>query len=111
MVRLREGVPTAFAARRITEAVRSVASEIPAGWQGVRSQSVHAYYVREVRPVLVGATVAAALVLLIVVTNIAVLMLLRALRRQKEPRSRPRPADRSPARQARAGRRIRPRDG
>jgi putative ABC transport system permease protein len=84
MVRLREGVPTAFAARRITEAVRSVAAEIPAGWQGVRLESVHAHYVRDVRPVLVGVTVAAALVLLIVVMNIAVLMLLRALRRQQE---------------------------
>src|SRR5258708_38475839 len=84
MVRLREGVPTAFAAPRITEAVRAVASEIPAGWRGVRLESVHAHYVRDVRPVLVGVTVAAALVLLIVVTNVAVLMLLRALRRQKE---------------------------
>src|SRR5713226_745642 len=84
MVRLREGVPIAFAARRITEAVRSVTSEIPAGWRGVRLESVHAHYVRDVRPVLVGVTVAAALVLLIVVINITVLMLLRALRRQKE---------------------------
>jgi ABC-type antimicrobial peptide transport system permease subunit len=84
MVRLPEGVPTAFAARRITEAVRSVASEIPAGWQGVRLKSVHAHYVRDVRPILIGVSVAAALVLLIVVTNIVVLMLLRALRRQKE---------------------------
>jgi predicted permease len=84
MVRLREGVPVAFAAQRITEAVRSVASEIPAGWRGVRLESVHAHYVREVRPVLVGLTVASGLVLLIVVTNIVVLMLLRALRRQKE---------------------------
>ena len=84
MVRVREGVPTAFAARRITEAVRSVASEIPAGWQGVRLESVHEHYIRDVRPVLAGVTVAAALVLLIVVMNIAVLMLLRALRRQKE---------------------------
>ena len=84
MVRLREGVPTALAARRLTEAVRSVASEIPAGWQGVRLESVHAHYVREVRPVLAGVTVAAALVLLIVIMNVAVLMLLRALRRQQE---------------------------
>ena len=84
MVRVREGVPPAFAARRLTEAVRSVASEIPAGWQGVRLESVHAHYVREVRPVLVGVTVAAALVLLIVVLNVGVLMLLRALRRQQE---------------------------
>jgi putative ABC transport system permease protein len=84
MVRLRKGVPPAAAAHRITEAVRSVAAEMPADWRGVRLESVHAHYVRDVRPVLVGVTVAAALVLLIVVTNIAVLMLLRALRRQKE---------------------------
>src|SRR4051812_32864626 len=84
IVRLREGVPTATAARRITEAVRSVASEMPAGWQGVRLESVHAHYTREVRPILIGVTVAAALVLGIVVVNIAVLMLLRALRRQRE---------------------------
>jgi putative ABC transport system permease protein len=84
MVRVREGVPAAVAAQRITDAVRSIASEIPAGWRGVRLESVHAHYVREVRPVLVGLTVAAALVLLIVVTNVTVLMLLRALRRQKE---------------------------
>jgi hypothetical protein len=62
--------------------VRSVASAIPAGWRGVRLESVHAHYVREVRPGLVGLTVASGLVLLIVVTNIVVLLLLRALRRQ-----------------------------
>ncbi len=84
MVRVREGVPIAFAAQRLTDAVRNVASEIPSGWQGVRLESVHAHYVRDVRPVLVGVTVAAALVLLIVVMNIGVLMLLRTLRRQQE---------------------------
>jgi putative ABC transport system permease protein len=84
MVRLRAGVPPAVAAQRITAAVRSVAVEIPAGWRGVRLESVHAHYVREVRPILIGVTVAAALVLLIVVTNVTVLMILRALRRQKE---------------------------
>jgi predicted permease len=84
MVRLRQGVQTGVAARRITEAVRAVASEIPPGWQGVRLESVHAHYIRDVRPVLAGVTLAAGIVLLIVVTNIAVLMLLRALRRQKE---------------------------
>ena len=84
MARLREGVPVAFAERRITEAVRKGASAIPANWKGVRLESVQANYVRELRPVLVGVTIAAALVLLIVVTNIVVLTLLRALRRQKE---------------------------
>lgn len=84
MVRLRQGVPPALAEQRIAQAVRSVATEMPPGWRGVRLESVHAHYVREVRPVLIGVTVASSLVLLIVVTNIVVLMLLRALRRQKE---------------------------
>ncbi|HUQ95812.1 MAG TPA: ABC transporter permease [Bryobacteraceae bacterium] len=84
MVRLRQGVPRALAEQRISDAVRSAASAIPVGWRGVRLESVHAHYVRAIRPVLVGLTVASGLVLLIVVTNILVLMLLRALRRQKE---------------------------
>jgi putative ABC transport system permease protein len=84
MVRLREGVQPAFAAQRIAQAVRGVATAIPAGWRGVRLESVHANYVRDVRSILTGLTVASGLVLLIVVTNIVVLMILRALRRQKE---------------------------
>jgi predicted permease len=84
MVRLREGVPPALAEQRIAQAVRNVATAIPPGWRGVRLESVHADYVRDVRPVLTGLTVASGIVLLIVVTNIAVLMLLRAMRRQKE---------------------------
>ena len=51
---------------------------------GVRLESVQARYVAELRPVLVAASVAAALVLLIVGANVAILTLLRALRRQKE---------------------------
>jgi putative ABC transport system permease protein len=84
MVRLRDGVQPALAEQRIAQAVRSVATAIPSGWRGVRLESVHANYVRDVRPVLTGLTVASGIVLLIVVTNIVVLMLLRALRRQKE---------------------------
>src|SRR5215472_2619345 len=84
MVRLRDGVQPALAEQRIAQAVRSVATAIPSGWRGVRLESVHAHYVRDVRPILTGLTVASGLVLLIVVTNIVVLMLLRALRRQKE---------------------------
>jgi len=83
MVRLREGVPATLAERRITEAVRSVASAIPNGLAGreigISSRALH----RDMRPVLIGVNVASALVLLIVVTNIVVLMLLRALRRPK----------------------------
>jgi predicted permease len=84
MVRLREGVQPALAGQRIAQAVRSAATAIPPDWRGVRLESVHANYVRDVRPVLTGLTVASGIVLLIVVTNIVVLMLLRALRRQKE---------------------------
>jgi predicted permease len=84
MVRLRRGVPPELAEQRIARAVRSVASSVPPGWRGVRLESVHAQYVRDVRPVLIGLTVASGLVLVIVVTNILVLMLLRVLRRQKE---------------------------
>jgi putative ABC transport system permease protein len=84
MVRLRVGVPVSFAERRITEAVRGVASSIPPNWSGVRLESVQAEYVAELRPMLFAITVAAGLVLIIVCLNVAILALLRALRRQKE---------------------------
>jgi len=84
MVRLREGVPSAFAERRITDVVRSSASSFPPNWSGVRLESIHEGYVAGLRPVLVSITVAAGLVLVIVCLNVAVLVLLRALRRQKE---------------------------
>ncbi|MBI2149989.1 MAG: ABC transporter permease [Acidobacteria bacterium] len=84
MVRLREGVPAAFAERRITDAAKSAASSIPPGWGGVRLESVHGRYVAGLRPVLLAVTGAAALVLVIVCANVGVLMLLRAAWRQKE---------------------------
>jgi len=84
MVRLRPGVPVNLAERRITEAARSVASSFPPNWSGVRLESVHAGYVAELRPMLFAITAAAGLVLVIVCLNVAILVLLRALRRQKE---------------------------
>jgi putative ABC transport system permease protein len=84
MVRLREGVPVGAAERALTEAARSVASSIPPSWKGVRLESVHERYVAGLRPMLVAITTAAGLVLLIVCANVAVLLLLRAMRRQKE---------------------------
>jgi predicted permease len=84
MVRLREGVPVALAERRITEAARLVATRVPTDWTGVHLESAHERYVRDVRPVLIGISVAAGLVLLIACVNVAVLVLLRALHRQKE---------------------------
>jgi predicted permease len=84
MVRLREGVPPDAAERRITEAARNVGVAIPADWSGVQLESARERYVAQVRPVLVGVTVAAGLVLVIVCANVAVLMMLRTVRRQKE---------------------------
>lgn len=85
MVRLREGIPPAAAERRLTEAARRAAtSPIPDDWTGVRLESAHDRWVGNLRPVLVGVTVAVSLVLVIVCANVAVLMLLRSMQRQKE---------------------------
>ena len=85
MVQLRPGVSPAAAERRITEAARQAAtSPIPDDWPGVRLESAHERYVGNLRPVLVGVTIAVALVLVIVCANVAVLMLLRAMRRRTE---------------------------
>ena len=85
MVKLRPGVPAASAERRITEAARAAAtSAIPADWSGVHLESVHERWIGSIRPLLVGVMVAVGLVLIIVCANVAVLMLLRALHRQKE---------------------------
>lgn len=84
LVRLRAGVPAAAAERRISDAARRVASSLPADWAGVRLESVHERYVAGIRPMLIAVAVASGLVLLIVCANVAVLMLLRALRRDKE---------------------------
>ena len=84
LVRLREGVPVAFAERRITDMVRSSATSLPPDWIGVRLESAHDRYVAGLRPMLIAMTVAAGFTLAIVCLNIALLMLLRSLRRQKE---------------------------
>jgi predicted permease len=85
MVRLRTGVAVEAAERRVTEAARAAAtSPIPADWPGVRMESVYERYVGGLRPTLQALSLAVALVLAIVCANVAVLMLLRSLRRQKE---------------------------
>src|SRR4030095_7753067 len=84
MVRLRQGVPVSFAEKRITDVAKSIGSDFRPDWTGVHLQSVHDRYVENIRPVLVGITIAVAIVLVLVCTNVAVLMLLRAMRRQKE---------------------------
>ncbi|HUR57004.1 MAG TPA: ABC transporter permease [Opitutaceae bacterium] len=84
MVRLREGVPVALAEQRLTAAARAVGSDFRENWTGLHLESIHARYVATVRPVLVGITIAAGLLLALVGANIAVLILLRGMRRQKE---------------------------
>lgn len=85
MVRLRDGIPPAAAQRRLTEAARRAAtSPIPADWTGVQLESAHERWVGSLRPVLLGVTVAVSLVVVIVCANVAVLMLLRSMQRQKE---------------------------
>jgi putative ABC transport system permease protein len=84
MVRLRAGVPPAFAEQRLTDAARQVATDLPADWTGVHLESARERYVGRLRPILIGVTIASSLVLVIVCANVAVLTLLRTLRRQKE---------------------------
>jgi putative ABC transport system permease protein len=84
MVRLCEGIPVSFAERRITEAAKNVGSDFRPDWTGCHLQSVHERYVENIRPVLVGISIAVGTVLVLVCVNVAVLLLLRAMRRQKE---------------------------
>jgi predicted permease len=84
MARLRPGVPPSLAERRLTEAALRVATDAPANWSGVHLESAHERYVGRFRPVLIGVTIAAALLLLIALANVGVLVVLRTARRQKE---------------------------
>jgi predicted permease len=84
MVRLRSGVPAAHAERRLTEAVRKIATDLRSGWTGVELESVHEQYVAALRPVLRAVGTASALVLVIACANVAVLVVLRLLRRHHE---------------------------
>ena len=84
MVRLHENVPPALAEERLTAAARAVTSDLPGDWTGVHLDAVRDLYVADLRPVLVGVTVAAGLVLAIACANVSVLTMLRAMRRQKE---------------------------
>jgi predicted permease len=81
-VRLREGAPAVLVERRLTDGVRAAARWLPDGWQGVKLVSVQRRYTAAMRPVFLALSLASFLVLVIVCCNVAVLMLLRALRRR-----------------------------
>lgn len=84
VVRLRGGVAPSAAEERLTLATRAVSSDIPSGWDGVHLESMHERYVRPMRPVLRMAAVAVSAMMLLVAINLAILALLRALRRHHE---------------------------
>jgi predicted permease len=85
MVRLRDGIAPDAAERRLTDAARLAATApIPPEWTGVQLESAHRRWVGGLRPVLFGVTVAVSLVLVIACANVAVLLLLRWMQRQKE---------------------------
>jgi putative ABC transport system permease protein len=84
LVRLRAGVPADVAERRLTDAARLVSNDIPPTWTGVRLESVRARYVAGVKPILTGVGATIAVILLVVSANVAVLTLLRVLKRTRE---------------------------
>ena len=83
MVRLRDGVTTEVAAARVASLVRAGARDVPANWSPTLV-STHEQYVARTVPMLWTVSAAAALVLLAACANVAALLLVRAVRRQKE---------------------------
>ncbi len=83
MVRLREGVLPGVAIDRITALVRAGTTVPNAEWRA-NLESTHAAYVERLRPILRSVAIAAGLVLLVALANVAGLLLIRTTRRQKE---------------------------
>lgn len=85
MVRLRPGVDPREVERRIDATIRTTTTITPPdSWRGVRLESVHERFVEPIRPALSAAWVGAMFLMTLVVANIAILVLLRQLRRQRE---------------------------
>jgi putative ABC transport system permease protein len=83
MVRLRENAPPAVAEDRITALVRGTRTDIPTTWR-VSLESTHARYVERIKPMLLAIGGAVAVVLVIACGNVALLTLLRGIRRRKD---------------------------
>lgn len=82
-VRLREQVPPAVAEQRIASLVRGSRSDLPSDWR-VELRSTHAAYVERIKPMLLAIGGAVAVVLAIACGNVALLTLLRGIRRRKD---------------------------
>ena len=83
MVRLRPGVQKALVERRIETLVTDGRLPVTAGWR-VELRPTHAEYVSAAKPMLLAVGAAVTIVLLIACTNVALLMVLRGMRRRKE---------------------------
>jgi putative ABC transport system permease protein len=83
MVRLRDDVPPAVAEDRVMALVRGTRTDIPARWR-VDLQSTHARYVERIKPMLLAIGGAVAVVLVIACGNVALLTLLRGIRRRND---------------------------
>lgn len=80
LLQLRHGVPPRLAEDRVTRLVQSAEPSAPRAMLS----SYQSGYVRAIRPVMWAIAAAAALVLLIACANVAVLMLVRSQRRERE---------------------------
>ena len=83
LARLRAGVTPERAVERIGTLVRGGARNVPPDWTPT-VVAMHAEYVQRTTPMLWTAGAAAAMVLLVGCANVAALLLVRAVRRQKE---------------------------
>ena len=82
-VRLRDGVPASAVSERIASMVRD-AGTAPPGWRAPQIRSLHREYVSRMKPLLLAIAAGVGVVLLIACSNVALLTVLRGMRRRKE---------------------------
>jgi predicted permease len=83
LIRLRPGVAPDVAQARLNAVAKNTIAAA-ADWPGVRLESVRDRYVAGMKPTLTAVTISSGLFLIIACANVAVLVLLRAIRRQRE---------------------------